>query len=335
MKPLSIAILGVTGAVGQKFLEVIEERKVPFTKLVLFASARSAGKTIAFKGKNYTVLELTEAAVQQHAFDYVFVSSGNDISAKFSPLFAAKKAIVIDNSSQFRMDPKVPLVVPEVNASDALTHQGIISNPNCSTVQAVVAMKPLHDAFNLKRFVISTYQAVSGAGSEGIADLLDQNPEGKTIKFPHQIHRNLFPHIDDFLDNGNTKEEQKVINESRKIMHLPNLRISATAVRVPVVNGHSESLNLEFEKPFTVEQVKRILKNAPGVTLYDEVAKNQYPMPMLVDGQDNVFVGRIRKDDSVTNGLNLFIAADNLRKGAATNAIQIMEWLRQHAKASL
>ncbi len=332
MKPLSLAIVGVTGAVGQKFLEVLQERKIPIKQLVLFASSKSAGKVIRFQNHDYVIESLTERSVERYTFDYVLIASGNDVSLQFSPLFAKKKAVVIDNSSAFRMDPNVPLVVPEVNPQDALVHQGIIANPNCSTVQAVVALKPLHDAYTLKRMVISTYQAVSGAGSEGMIDLVEQRQPGNLVKFPYPIHHNLIPHIDDFLDNGNTKEEQKIINETRKIMHLPHLAISSTAVRVPVLNAHSESINLQFEKPISLQGIKTIYQKSPGIILMDDPSNHVYPMPLIADGHDEVFIGRIRLDDSIAHGLNLFVVSDNLRKGAATNAIQIMQWLEANKR---
>jgi aspartate-semialdehyde dehydrogenase len=247
------------------------------------------------------------------------------VSFTFAPIFAKLKTLVIDNSAAWRMDKNVPLVVPEVNPEAAKKHQFIIANPNCSTIQAVVALKPLHDAYQLKRMVIATYQAVSGAGSKGLHDLVEKLPTGKTTKFPYQIYENVIPHIDIFLDNGNTKEEEKIIHETRKIMGIPNLPISSTAVRVPVKNGHSEAINLEFEKPFQLEKLIAILKKAPGVIVEDDPSKKIYPMPLLVDGKDEVYVGRIRRDDSIKNGLNLFVVGDNIRKGAATNAIQILE----------
>lgn len=325
MKAISLAIVGATGVVGQKFLEVLAERKINIAKLVLFASERSEGTTITFKGIAYQVLALTEANILKHRVDFALFSAGSDVSLKFAPIFAKLKTLVIDNSAAWRMDANVPLVVPEVNPHDAFKHQYIIANPNCSTIQAVVVMKPLHNAYVIKRMVIATYQAVSGAGSKGIHDLKMQLPTGKTTKFPYQIYENVIPHIDVFLENGNTKEEEKIIQESRKIMGLPHLAISSTAVRVPVKNAHSEAINLEFEKPFELSDINTVLKKAPGVVVYDNPAKKEYPMPFLVDGKDEVYVGRIRRDDSIVNGLNLFVVGDNLRKGAATNAIQILE----------
>ncbi|NCU33434.1 MAG: aspartate-semialdehyde dehydrogenase, partial [Candidatus Moranbacteria bacterium] len=248
-------------------------------------------------------------------------------SEKYAPIFRKMRTVVIDNSSYFRMDPTVPLVVPEVNPNDAFNHNYIIANPNCSTIQAVVALKPLHDAYTLKRVVISTYQAVSGAGVQGIHDFKNASKTGETLKFPYQIISNVIPQIDVFLENGNTKEEEKMIQEMRKIMHLPDLRISSTAVRVPVLNGHSESINIEFEKPCSVDDAKRILSKSEGIILFDDPMSLKYPMPIVADQKDAVFVGRIRRDSSLSSGINCFVVADNLRKGAATNAVQILQLL--------
>ena len=325
MKPISIAIVGATGVVGRKFLEVLEERKIPVKNLVLFASEKSVGIKLSFQGKKYSVIALTEKNVGLNPVDYALFSAGSDVSLTFAPVFAKMKTLVIDNSAAWRMDKNVPLVVPEVNPEAAKKHQFIIANPNCSTIQAVVAIKPLHDVYQLKRMVIATYQAVSGAGSKGLHDLIEKLPTGKTTKFPYQIYENVIPHIDIFLDNGNTKEEEKIIHETRKIMGIPNLPISSTAVRVPVKNGHSEVINLEFEKPFQLNQLIATLKQAPGIIVQDDPSKKIYPMPLMVDGKDEVYVGRIRRDDSIKNGLNMFVVGDNLRKGAATNAIQILE----------
>lgn len=325
MKPIKIAIVGATGVVGRKFLEVLEERKIPIETLVLFASEKSAGLQLPFQGKMYPVVALTEKNVGLYRVDYALFSAGSDVSIAFAPIFAKHKTVVIDNSAAWRMDKNVPLVVPEVNPEAIKNHHFIIANPNCSTIQAVVALKPLHDVYHIKRMVIATYQAVSGAGSKGLHDLEKKLPTGQTTKFPYQIYENVIPHIDVFLANGNTKEEEKIIHETRKIMDIPNLPISSTAVRVPVKNGHSEVINLEFEKPFQLQDVVSILKKAPGVMVYDDPSKKLYPMPLLVDGKDDVFVGRIRRDDSIKNGLNMFVVGDNIRKGAATNAIQILE----------
>ena len=329
MKPINLAVVGATGVVGSMFLKVLEERRIPINQLVLFASEKSAGKTIQFQGHPYPVLPLNDAQILTHPVDYVLMSAGSDVAKIFAPMFVKQGAVVIDNSSFYRMHDQVPLVVPEVNPEDTLKHQGIIANPNCSTAQAVVVLKPLHEAFGLKRVVISTYQAVSGAGAKGIDDLINKAPSGKTTKFPYQIEHNVIPHIDVFLDNGNTKEENKMIEESRKILHLPHLKVSATAVRVPVMNAHSESINVEFHQPVDIEKVKLILKKASGVVVFDDVKTLTYPMPILVDGKDEVYVGRIRRDTSVEHGLNMFVVADNLRKGAATNAVQILQYLLQ------
>ena len=325
MKPIKLAIVGATGVVGRKFLQVLEERQLPISELVLFASARSEGQVIDFCGKKYPIVPLTKESVAEHPVDFALFSAGASVSTEFAPIFAAMKTVVIDNSSAFRMDPTVPLVVPEVNPEDAFKHNYIIANPNCSTIQAVVVLKPLHDLYTIKRLVVSTYQAVSGAGSKGIHDLKFNLPTGQTTKFPYQIHHNVLPHIDVFLPNGNTKEEEKIINETRKIMHLPYLKISSTAVRVPVMNCHSESVNVEFEKPFEISLLKNHLGTAPGIIVYDDPSHNLYPMPIVVDEKDEVYVGRIRRDDSLDSGINCFIVGDNIRKGAATNAIQILQ----------
>ncbi len=327
MNPPRLAIVGATGVVGTMFLNVLEERHIPFSSLVLFASKKSAGQTISFKGNLYTIIELTEQNITNNPVDVALFSAGGDVAKTFAPMFVKLGAKVIDNSSHFRMDPSYPLVVPEVNPDDLKGDISIIANPNCSTVQAVVALKPLHDRWTLKRLVISTYQAVSGAGSLGIHDLETRATQNSLKKFPYPIVKNLIPHIDVFLDNGYTKEEMKMVHEIRKILHLPSLAITATAVRVPVLNAHSESINVTFEKPFDLEEVRSILKNAPGVVLYDDPSTLRYPMPSIVSGQDNVYVGRLRMDESLTNSLNMFVVGDNIRKGSATNAVQILEHL--------
>jgi len=330
MKPISLAIVGATGVVGRKFLEVLAERKIPIKNLVLFASQRSAGQTMLFQGKAYKIVALTEENVKENPVDYALFSAGATVSKVFAPIFQRLKTVVIDNSSAFRMDTDVPLVVPEVNPDDAFKHHYIIANPNCSTIQAVVALKPLHDAYNLKRVVVSTYQAVSGSGIQGIHDLEHHLKTGETTKFPYQIYQNVLPHIDVFMESGNTKEEEKMIFEMRKIMGLPALKVSATAVRVPVVNGHSESINIEFEKPYDIDELKNLLSKSKGIIVYDDPKELKYPMPLIADQKDEVFVGRIRRDTSLTSGLNCFVVADNIRKGAATNAVQILELLTNH-----
>lgn len=323
----NVAVVGATGLVGRTMLEVLEQRKFPIKNLSLFASAKSAGKNVEFMGKSYVVQELTEQNVKNCDAEIALFSAGGEVSKNFAPLFAQNGCVVIDNSSQWRMDNSVPLVVPEVNPQEAFTNNGIIANPNCSTIQAVVALKPLHDAFKIKRIVYSTYQAVSGAGKAGLLDLEGGEKGVPPKKFPHVIAHNIIPHIDVFTDNGYTKEELKMINETRKILGDQSLRITATTARVPVYYGHSESINIEFEKPVTRESALNVLRNAKGVIVCDDPQNNVYPMPLDADGRDEIFVGRVRQDYSVENGLNIWVVADNIRKGAATNAVQIAELL--------
>jgi aspartate-semialdehyde dehydrogenase len=327
MKRVRLAIAGATGKVGRTFIKVLEERKLPLSDVVMFASAKSAGSTIQFDGKDYTVLELNEQNIKNNPVDIVLMSAGGGTSKEFAPVFVSTGAVVVDNSSQWRMDKNVPLVVPEANPEDIVWNKGIIANPNCSTIQAIVPLKPLHDAFKIKRVVYSTYQAVSGAGVAGNADLENGVKGIAPVKFQHPIFNNLIPQIDVFLDNGYTKEEQKMIDETQKILHDDNMKVTATTVRVPVSNSHSESINVEFEKPFTMEHVFDVLKNAKGVVLMDEPEKSVYPMPYCCDDKDEVFVGRVRRDFSVDNGINFWVVADNVRKGAATNTVQIAELL--------
>ncbi|HHU49192.1 MAG: aspartate-semialdehyde dehydrogenase [Caldicoprobacterales bacterium] len=327
MKKYNIAIVGVTGMVGRKFLQVLEERQLPVENYYLFASARSAGKKIPFMGREYTVEELNENCFDGKDIHIALFSAGGEVSKKFAPIAASKGIVVIDNSSAWRMDPKVPLVVPEVNPQDILKHNGIIANPNCSTIQAVVALKPLHDRYGIKRIVYSTYQAVSGAGMGGYSDLERGIRGYAPEKFPHPIFGNCLPHIDVFLDNGYTKEEIKMIEETKKIIGDQSLRITATTVRVPVFHGHSESINVELKKEFDLSELKQVLADAPGVILADDPASNLYPMPIEAQDKDDVFVGRIRRDESVENGVNLWVVADNIRKGAATNTVQIAQRL--------
>ncbi len=327
-----IAVVGATGMVGRMFLTVLEEHGVE-AEYELFASAKSAGTKLPFFGKDYIVSELKEDSFVDKGFDYALFSAGGAISAVYAPLAAASGAIVIDNSSQWRMDPDVPLVVPEVNPESLKRiPKNIVANPNCSTIQAVVPLKILDDAFRIRRIVYSTYQAVSGAGQKGYQDLEDGLCGALPKKFPHPIAGNCIPHIDVFLENGNTKEEQKMIDETKKILSRPDLRISATCVRVPVFHGHSESINVEFERPFEIDEVFRLLKNADGVIVRDDPKNSIYPMPIEAAGTDPVYVGRIRRDVSVENGLNFWCVADNIRKGAALNAVQIMEHLMKGEK---
>lgn len=320
-----LAIVGATGLVGKTILKILEEKNLPIYEYVLFSSKKSAGKVINFKGKDYTVRELTINSFVQEHFDFAIFSAGGYTSKLNSPIAAEHECIVIDNSSAFRMDPSVPLVVPEVNPEDITKNNGIIANPNCSTIQAVLPLKVLDDNYKIKRIVYSTYQAVSGAGIYGIKDLENGIKGLPNEKFPHQIYNNCLPHIDDFLDNGYTKEEEKMINETRKILHKPDMPITATTVRVPVFNCHSESINIELENDFTLDDVRKKLKSFNGIKVIDDIKNNLYPLACNCSGFDEVFVGRIRRDNSVKYGLNLWVVADNIRKGAATNAIQILE----------
>ena len=323
----NLAVVGATGLVGGTFLKVLAERNFPYEHLYLMASAKSAGARIDFRGRAYTAEELTERSFDK-PIDIALFSAGGGTSKKFSPIAAAKGTAVVDNSSAWRADPQVPLVVPEVNPQEIAKHKGIIANPNCSTIQAVVALKPLCDRYGLKRVVYSTYQSVSGSGLKGIRDL-EEGLKGNDIKtaYPHAIAGNCLPHIDDFTDNGYTKEEMKMINETRKILGDDRIAITATTVRVPVFYAHGISINAEFEKPFELSELKALLAASPGIVVIDDPEKNAYPLARDVAGRDEVFVGRIRRDFSVENGVNLWVVADNVRKGAATNAVQIAEKL--------
>ena len=335
MKQYRVAVVGATGMVGRKFLQVLEERKLPVSEYFLFASKRSAGTEVTFMGQQYTVRELTDDAFDDLHVDIALFSAGASTSQHFAPIVAASGAVVIDNSSCWRMDPDVPLVVPEVNPEAIMGYRkkGIIANPNCSTIQAMVPLKPLRDAYGLTRVVYSTYQAVSGAGQKGYMDLMNGLKGEAPQKFPHPIAGNCLPHIDVFLDNGYTKEEQKMIDETRKILSLPDLRVTATTVRVPVFHGHSESINIEFERPFDLAELRALLENTEGLVVLDDVANNVYPMAITAADTDPVYVGRIRRDFSVENGINLWCVADNIRKGAATNAVQIAQTLIQQWEA--
>ena len=326
MKNYKIAIVGATGLVGRSFLRVLEEKNLPVSKYVLFASKKSAGEKLKFMGKDYIVKELTEHSFDE-GFDFALFSAGGDVSKKYAPIAVSKGVIVVDNSSYFRMDDDVPLVVPEVNFEDALNNKGIIANPNCSTIQAMLPLKALDDKYHIKRIVYSTYQAVSGAGKDALDDLSNVDNSKPLKKFPHPIYNNCLPHIDKFLDNGYTKEEMKMVNETRKILHRPDLKITATAVRVPVSNSHSESINVEFEKQFKMDDLINTFKSFPNIILVDDPSTNKYPMAIDATGHDEVFVGRVRRDESVESGVNLWVVADNIRKGAASNAVQIVEKL--------
>lgn len=321
-----IAIVGATGLVGQTVLKVLEEKNLTDFKYELLASKRSQGKKIRFMNKEYEVEELTQNTFDKK-IDYAIFVAGSEISKEYARLAVQKGTIVIDNSSYFRMDEDVPLVVPEVNPEDIKKHRGIIANPNCSTIQAVVALKPLDDKYKIKRIVYSTYQAVSGAGSKGIKDLENTLKGLKNEKFPYPIANNCIPQIDSFTENGYTKEEMKMINETRKILNNPQMKITATTVRVPILNSHSESINVEFEKDFEIEELKTLLSNSPSIVLQDDISKEVYPLAVTTTGKDEVYVGRIRRDDSVESGINMWVVADNIRKGAASNAVQILELL--------
>jgi aspartate-semialdehyde dehydrogenase len=330
---MKIAIVGATGIVGSTFLKVLEEFKIK-ADYYLFASQRSAGKVLKFMGKNYTIIELNRANIEKVKPDYALLAAGGSTSTEFAPIFAELGCIVIDNSSAFRRDPEIPLVVPECNPEDAIkTKSKILANPNCSTIGAVVALKPLDDLYKIKRLVYSTYQAVSGAGQAGVDDYLlglaayAKGEKCTPKKFQYQIFNNLIPQIDTFLENGNTKEEDKMIFETRKILGRQNIAISATTVRVPIENCHSISINIEFEKTPDIAHIKKVLAKSPGVVLVDDPANFKYPMPSLANDRNEVFVGRVRLDESKPNCINLFTVSDNIRKGAATNAVQILQLL--------
>lgn len=326
MRRANIGIVGATGMVGRTFLKVLEERNFPIDNLYLFSSKKSAGSKVEFCGKEYIVEELNENSFDRD-MDIALFSAGGSISKKFAPIAREHGVIVVDNSSAWRMDKDIPLVVPEVNPQDIDWNNGIIANPNCSTIQSVVPLKPLHDAFKIKRVIYSSYQAVSGSGVEGINDLENGINGGENKKYPHQIAYNCIPHIDDFLDNGYTKEEIKMIEETKKILNDQDMKVTATTVRVPVKYGHSVSINVEFEKNFDMDEVFEVLKNGKGIIVKDDIVNNVYPMAIDAEGKDEVYVGRIRRDYSVENGINLWVVADNIRKGAATNTVQIAELL--------
>jgi aspartate-semialdehyde dehydrogenase len=332
-KKLDVAVAGATGAVGNQMITCLEEADFPVKSITFLASARSVGRTLRFKGDPVPVQELKEGCFK--GIDIALFSAGGGTSERYAPDAAKDGCVVVDNSSAWRMDPQVPLVVPEVNphAVAGYTRKGIIANPNCSTIQMVVVLKPLHDAARIRRVVVSTYQSTSGAGKKAMDELFHQTADlinGKEIApkvFPYRIAFNLIPQIDVFLDNGYTKEEMKMVNETRKILEDESIRVSATTVRVPVFFGHSESLNVETERKLTAAEARALLEKAPGVRVVDDPANRRYPMPIVAAGQDDTLVGRIRDDISLDNGLNLWIAADNIRKGAATNAVQIAEIL--------
>lgn len=328
-----VAVVGATGAVGTEMIEVLEERKFPVTRLVPLASTRSAGGTVTFEGNEVPIEVLTMDSFA--GVDIALFSAGADLSREFAPIAVKAGAVVIDNSAAWRMTPEVPLVVPEVNAHDIQRHKGIIANPNCSTIQMVVALKPLHDKARIKRIVVTTFQSVSGTGKDAMDELMAECQDLLSFKsanpkvYPYQIAFNCLPQIDDFLPSGYTKEEMKLVHETRKIMGDQSIHVTATTVRVPVYVGHSEAVNIETERKLSVNEARAILSTAPGVLLYDDPAHKIYPMPLEVAGTDEVYVGRVREDESIANGLNLWVVADNLRKGAALNAVQIAEHLAQ------
>ena len=325
-KLMKIAVVGATGMVGTVMLKVLEERNLPITELIPVASARSAGKKLQYKGNDYTVVTLEDAVKMKP--DVALFSAGGDTSLEWAPKFAEAGTTVIDNSSAWRMDPTKKLVVPEINGDVLTADDKIIANPNCSTIQLVMALAPLHDKYKMKRVVISTYQSVSGTGVKAVQQLDNEEAgiEGE-MAYPHKIGRNALPHCDVFLENGYTKEEMKLVKEPKKILNDQSFSVTATAVRIPTAGGHSEAVNVQFENDFDLTEVRQILSETPGVIVEDDLANNIYPMPVNAHDKDEVFVGRIRRDESQENTLNLWIVADNLRKGAATNTVQIAEYL--------
>jgi len=327
---MKIAVVGATGLVGSEILKVLEERNFPVSELIPVASERSVGKKVSFKGTDYTIVGFADAIAAKPAI--AIFSAGGSTSLELAPQFAEAGITVIDNSSAWRMDPTKPLIVPEVNADTLTATDKIIANPNCSTIQMVVALKPLHDRYTIRRVVVSTYQSVTGTGKAAVDQLFAER-EGRTDTakvYPHPIDLNVLPHIDVFLDNGYTKEEMKMVNETKKIMGDDSIRVTATTVRIPTIGGHSEAINVEFEQEFELSDVVDLLSNAEGVVVQDDPANKIYPMPLTAHGRDEVFVGRIRRDETQPKTLNFWCVADNLRKGAATNAVQIAEYLLAH-----
>jgi len=341
---MKIAVVGATGLVGSKMLQVLDEQKIKIDELIVAASEKSIGKEIVFQGKTHRVVSVEDAI--EACPDIAIFSAGASASKQYAPLFAAKGTYVIDNSSAWRMYPDIPLVVPEINADVITKDTHIIANPNCSTIQMVLALHPLHKAFDIKRLVIATYQSVTGSGMKGVYQLNREEDARRSAystmpgagaspngihqlppAYPHQIYYNVIPHAGDFVENGYTTEEEKLVNETRKILRDDHIAITATATRVPVTGGHSEAINVEFNKPFELDEVRRLLEHQPGVVVKDDPAQNIYPMPLYAFNRDEVFVGRIRRDFSVENGLNLWVVSDNIRKGAATNAVQIAKYV--------
>lgn len=327
---MKLAVVGATGLVGSEILEVLDEHNFPFDELLLVASERSAGKKMTFKGKEYTVMGLKQAVSEKP--DIAIFSAGGSTSLEWAPQFAEVGTIVIDNSSAWRMDPTKKLVVPEINAGELRIDDRIIANPNCSTIQMVLALNKLRDRYGIKRIVVSTYQSVTGTGKAAVDQMMAERAgQPADMVYPHKIDLNILPHIDVFQPNGYTKEEMKMINETKKIFGDDSIQVTATTVRVPTIGGHSESVNVEFKEDFDLEEVRKILSETPGVILQDDPVNNVYPMPLTAHKRDEVFVGRLRRDESQPNTLNMWIVADNLRKGAATNAVQIAEYLVEHS----
>lgn len=331
---MKLAVVGATGLVGQEILKVLEERHVEFAELYLVASAKSVGRKIKFKGKEYAIKSMEETVAL--APDIAIFSAGGGTSLEWAPKFAEKGTVVIDNSSAWRMDPTKKLIVPEINSLSLTREDLIIANPNCSTIQMVMAVAPLHNKYKIKRIVVSTYQSVTGTGKDAVQQMMEERQgitNGMKV-YPHKIDMNALPHIDSFLDNGYTKEEMKMVNETRKILNDQSIGVTATTVRIPTIGGHSEAVNIEFERDYDLKEVREILENTPGVIVQDDVKNNVYPMPINSHGKDEVFVGRLRRDESQANTLNMWIVSDNLRKGAATNAVQIAEFLMEKSLVS-
>ena len=323
---MKVAVVGATGLVGKTMMRILEERKFPVSEFIPVATANSAGKKVMFSGKEYTVITCEEAVALKP--DIALFSAGGSTSLEWAPRFAQVGTTVIDNSSAWRMNEKCPLVVPEINADVLTKEDKIIANPNCSTIQMVMVLNPLHKKYKLKRIVVSTYQSVSGTGKKAVDKLMNERKGiSGAMAYPYNIDMNVLPHVDSFLENGYTKEEMKMVNETRKIMRSDKIKVTATTVRVPVVGGHSEAVNAEFENQFELSDVRQLLSHTAGVTVIDDPAQLQYPMPTYAEGKDDVFVGRIRRDESQPQTLNLWVVSDNLRKGAATNAVQIAEYL--------
>ncbi len=331
---MKIVVVGATGLVGQEILKVLEERSVEFDELYLVASAKSVGQKIEFKGKEYAIIGMQEAI--DLVADIAIFSAGGNTSLEWAPKFAEKGTIVIDNSSAWRMNPTKKLIVPEINGSELVAEDKIIANPNCSTIQMVVALAPLHAKYKIKRIVVSTYQSVTGTGKDAVQQMMEerQGIVGGMKVYPHKIDMNALPHIDSFLENGYTKEEMKMVNETRKILNDQTIGVTSTTVRIPAIGGHSEAVNVEFYSDFVLGEVRQILEESAGVIVQDDVKNNVYPMPITSHGKDEVFVGRLRRDESQPNTLNMWIVSDNLRKGAATNAVQIAEFLMEKSLVS-